>query len=121
MTLNKSSSVTFSIAGNGSNFSLSFSLSETSADGADAVGQPQLVPTAWTAVNVGNCAPAEKICIRNNDPTNYVQLATSNAGAGLFARLKPGECAFWPLDPATTLYAKANAAACAITVVASEL
>lgn len=57
--------------------------------------------------------------IKNNDETNYVEVALDNAGTYKFGRIKPGRCVAlecWNMTP----YVKANVAACQIAVVAAE-
>jgi len=88
---------------------------------ANAAQQKQSIGTgAWVALNVGLCSPADWIAIKNTDAANYVQLATDNAGAKIFSKLKAGRSMLFPQDPGVTIYAKANTAAVVLVVVASE-
>lgn len=88
--------------------------------GSNLSGSQQSVGTAWAALPLGTVATADLLLVINTDPTNYVQLATDNAGAKVFARLSPNRAAFIPPDPAVTIYAKANTAACLVQVLACD-
>jgi hypothetical protein len=105
--------------GAGNSGGLNISKSETPA-GVNEVDQRQSIPTSWTALNVGLTSPPDWLMVVNNDPTNYVQLATDNAGAKIFSKIKPGRFALLPADPSVTYYAKANVAACIVAVAAVE-
>lgn len=61
---------------------------------------------------VGWCA------LQNLDATNYVEWGFSTGVYG--GRLEPGEMALFRLNPSTTLYLKANTAACKVLVNAME-
>ena len=100
---------------------LSVSASATQA-GTDVVLQPFSVTTAWTAVNLGQCSPADWIMLVNRDATNYVQIAVDLTGTKIpFARLVPnGAPMVLPADPTVTLYWKANVAACLVTCLVTE-
>ncbi len=84
-------------------YSPSFSFSTTAA-GAALVGQPQVITTNWTLVNLGLAASADLMLLKNNDTTNYVQLATT--GTNVFSKLLPGRFAFVPVDPGATIYVR---------------
>lgn len=56
--------------------------------------------------------------MHNNDPTNYVQWGFSTGVYG--GRLKAGEYALFRMEPALTLYLKANTAACNVLVYGFE-
>lgn len=61
----------------------------------------------------------EGYCILQNlDSTNYVQWGFSTAVYG--GRLEAGEAAVFRLEPSTTLYLKANTAACKVNILAFE-
>ena len=100
---------------------LAVSASATQA-GADVVLQPFSVTTAWTAVTLGQCSPADWIMLVNRDATNYVQIAVDLTGTKIpFARLVPnGAPMVLPADPTVTLYWKANVAACLVTCLVTE-
>ena len=82
-------------------------------------GNQQSVGTSWAALDLGTVATADLLCVVNTDATNFVQLATDNAGAKLFSKLTAGRMAFFPPDPSVTIYAKADTAACVVQVQAS--
>jgi hypothetical protein len=56
--------------------------------------------------------------LQNNDATNYVQWGFSTGVYG--GRLKAGESALFRMEPALTLYLKANTAACNVLVAGFE-
>lgn len=56
--------------------------------------------------------------MQNNDATNYVQWGFSTGVYG--GRLKAGEYALFRMEPALTLYLKANTAACNVLVYGFE-
>jgi hypothetical protein len=56
--------------------------------------------------------------LQNNDATNYVQWGFSTGVYG--GRLKAGESALFRMEPALTLYLKANTAACNVLVYGFE-
>jgi len=99
---------------------LSSFLTEDSAAGADAVTAPQDVGTAWEALDVGACNPADLILVKNVDETNFVQIATANNGTGIFSKLAPGRGTLVAAEPTATYYMKADTAACRVLVVAVE-
>jgi hypothetical protein len=99
---------------------LSSFIDETSADGADANTAPQDVGTSWEALDIGACSPADWVLVKNIDATNFVQLATSNGGTGIFAKIAPGRAAIFPAEPTATYYVKADTAACRALVVVVE-
>lgn len=58
-------------------------------------------------------------CLMENlDVTNYVEWGFATTVYG--GRLGPGEFAFFRLNPATTMYLKANTAACKLVIYAIE-
>jgi hypothetical protein len=59
------------------------------------------------------------VAIRNLDATNYVQVGI--AAGVYFMRLKAGQSAVFPIEPATaSLFLKANTAACVVQVYVVE-
>ncbi len=120
MPLTKSYAVSFNATdGAGLAVSLSASASAASA-GVNALAQPQLVPTAWSAVNIGQCSAAELLAVNNLDATNYVQFAIDALGTYIVARLAPGQSMLVHPEPGVTIYARANTAACLLEVGAAE-
>jgi hypothetical protein len=73
------------------------------------------VATTGTAIPLGQITSPFFAWIRNLDPTNYVQIYTSQAdkilGANPFAQLFPGELCLVPLGSNNNPYAVANTAA----------
>jgi len=119
MASEKRTSVSFSVVVGGVTLGISASKNED-LSGTNAQGQIQTIPTAWTAVDVSLLASVDLICVRNNDATNYVQLAIANDGTKIFGRLLPGRACYLPLEVGAVLYAKANTASCDLQVVAVE-
>lgn len=58
------------------------------------------------------------VLLKNLDATNYVQWGFATTAYG--GRLEPGEFALFRLEPSTTLYLKANTAACKVLVMGVE-
>ena len=56
--------------------------------------------------------------MQNNDATNYIQWGFSTGVYG--GRLRPNEYALFRLEPGTTLFLKANTAACNVLVYGFE-
>lgn len=56
------------------------------------------------------------VVLRNLDATNFVQVGFATGVYGI--RLKPGEVNVFRLEPSTTLYLKADTAACKVQVLA---
>ena len=109
-------SLQLTVANGPDSFAGQVNLTESPAGTAyDVVSQS--IATSWTAVSLGPVSAFDLVLIKNNDLTNYVQLASANDGTGIFARLSPGRGACWPADPGTTIYAKAHTAACIIGIV----
>lgn len=69
------------------------------------------VPTTAAAIPLGNVtAPGGIIWVKNNDPTNFIQLLTGTGGIA-FARILPGEAYPLRLDAGLTApFWKANTA-----------
>lgn len=68
----------------------------------------------WT-IDANAIGDAGYCVIRNFDPTNYVQVGFATTVYNL--RLKAGQCAVLPLEPATaSLFLKANTGACVVSV-----
>jgi len=118
-TITKSTSVSLNgtATAGGINSSLSATLSEISSGGNISTQQQSLATGTWAAVAVGGFQP-DLVCIKNLDPTNYVQIALDNAGAHIVAKLNAGRICFIPLDPSATLYAQPNSAICVIQILA---
>ena len=54
------------------------------------------------------------LCMKNLDPTNYVQWGFATADYG--GRISPGGFAIFEMEPSITLYIKANVAACEMQI-----
>jgi hypothetical protein len=120
MANEKRTSLNFSIVKDGQTSGLSLSLNENLAGDNYEAGTQSVGTGAWEAVSLGDCSSADLMAIKNNDDTNYVQLATANDGTKIFAKLTPGRVCFVPVDPTATIYAKANTAAVEIQKVIVE-
>jgi hypothetical protein len=119
MSQEKQTSLNFTAKKNGLTVQALIQLTEDLA-GAKMNGTRQVVPTAWTAVQLGSVATADLLCVQNDDPTNYVQLAIASDGTGIFAKLTAKRAAFFPPDPTATIYAKADTASCPIIATTVE-
>ncbi len=107
----KQTRLNFSVAKGGLTGQQVTSLSEDLA-GSNIGPLTQTIPTnSWVAIDIGSCSSADLMLLRNTDVTNYVQLSVTNDGTRLFARLTPGRVAFFPVEGAVTIYAKAHYAA----------
>lgn len=119
MANEKTTALAFSIFKNGQRVSDQLSLVETLA-GTDYYAKAWTVSTAWTAIPLDALASFDLIFVKNNDATNYVQVATANDSTQIFAKLTAGRGVFLPPDPSATLYWRANSASCVCTVTATE-
>lgn len=75
--------------------------------------------TSATAVAIGGVTASTQqfLYIRNQDPTNYVEISMVSDGTVPFARLKPGEQMLIPMVPSATYYSKAHTGACLCLVI----
>jgi hypothetical protein len=80
----------------------------------------QVVGTSWEAIQIGDVSTIGYVYARNQDATNFVQLALANDGSGIFAKLIAGDVAIFPAQTAT-MYAKADTANCNVHFVVIEL
>ena len=87
-----------------------------------AVGGPTpgyiTVGTAEESVTFGELSTLGWVFIENLDDTNYVQWGFSTGVYG--GRMEAGEPALFRLNPSSTLYLKANTAACKVNIYALE-
>jgi hypothetical protein len=72
------------------------------------------VGTSATVIPLGSVTAPHFAVFQNMDPTNYLTIFNGASGAVL-ARLRAGEPALIPLDPAAVPYATANTAACVLS------
>lgn len=118
MASEKRTALTFSVSKNNLTVSDSLSLTED-LSGSDYYAKSWTVTTSWTAIPLDALASFDLLMIKNNDTTNYVQIATANDGTGIFAKLTAGRGMFLPPNT-STLYWRANTASCVCNVVATE-
>jgi len=113
--------VTAGISVNNGNSSFSFPSKSKSIDQA-AIGGPTpgaiSVGTSEESTAFPELTTEGWLYMQNNDATNYVQWGFSTGVYG--GRLKAGECALFRMEPALTLYLKANTAACNVLVYGFE-
>lgn len=87
-----------------------------------AIGGPTpgyvTIGTTEESITFSELSTPGEILIRNLDTTNYVQWGFSTGVYG--GRIKAGRTARWTLEPGTTLYIKANTAACKVVIYALE-
>jgi len=76
------------------------------------------VGTSEESVAFGELSTVGWLVMRNLDPTNYVQWGFATTAYG--GRLEAGETALFRLEPSTTVYLKANTAACLVDIRAYE-
>jgi hypothetical protein len=89
--------------------------------GTNNIGNVQNIGATTEALTFGDVTTIGYLFLHNLDATNYVEFDLNTPVAGTaFCKLLPGECAFIPTRQ-TTIYAKANAAAVDVDVVAFEL
>lgn len=114
-------SVTASVAlAAGGSISGSGSISASQA-GTNNIGNVQNIGTTTEQLTYGDVTTIGYLFLHNLDSTNYVEFDLNTPVAGTaFCKLLPGESAFIPTRQ-TTIYAKANTAACDVHVVAFEL
>jgi len=89
--------------------------------GADFTNQSQLIGfAAAELLDVGtDIGTTGYVMVKNNDATNFVELSL-NDFTQKFAKLRPGEFCIIPVSTGT-IYAKADTAACQVSVLAIEL
>lgn len=93
---------------------LSFTASSDSAT-PRMVRATQLIGTTEEQFAFVDVSSPRYVLLKNRDATNYVQ---AGAAAGQYmARLRPGDAAVIPLE-GTTLFLKANTAACLVDIAA---
>ena len=80
----------------------------------------QNIGTSAELLSFGDCTPGY-ILVVNDDSTNYIELATDNMMANIFAKITAGGMALFPNAASGTPYARANTSACDITLVAIDL
>lgn len=101
------------ITGSGSN--------SITQSGTDNIGNVQNIGTTTEALVLGDVTTIGYLFVKNLDATNYVEFDLNTPVAGTaFAKLLPGESMLVPTRQ-TTIYGKANTAACDCLVVAYEL
>lgn len=87
-----------------------------------AVGGPTpgyvTIGTTEESISFGELGTVGWLLMQNLDATNYVEWGFATTVYG--GRLEPGETASFRLNPSTTLYLKANTAACKCEVYALE-
>jgi len=115
----KQTSINFRVSKNNLSVSDTLALSED-LSGTDYYAKSWTVTTSWVAIPLDALASFDLIFIKNTDATNYIQLATDNASAKIFAKLSAGRGCFLTPDPAATLYWRANTASCVCNVIAVE-
>lgn len=125
MAVTSTSSISLNIADSSTGLSGNFSASLTETlSGTDWLVQPQTATTSWAALNIGFCASADLLAVRNLDAANFVQLSLDNTGTKIFAKLKGisggGRFCFIPIDPTATIYIKADTASCQCLVAVRE-
>jgi hypothetical protein len=117
ITLSVSASVALAgggaISGSGAN--------SITQSGTDNIGSVQNIGATTEQLVIGDVTTIGYLFVKNLDATNYVEFDLNTPVAGTaFAKLLPGESMLLPTRQ-TTIYAKANTAACDCLVIAFEL
>lgn len=79
-------------------------------------GNPGTVSVGTTeeSVTFGELGTEGWLCMKNLDPTNYVQWGFATTVYG--GRISPGGFAVFEMEPSLTIYLKANTAACLVQI-----
>jgi hypothetical protein len=89
--------------------------------GTNNIGNVQNIGTTTEALTFGDVTTIGYLFVKNLDATNYVEFDLNTpVSTTAFAKLLPGEAMLIPTRQ-TTIYGKANTAACDCLVVAYEL
>ncbi len=73
----------------------------------------QSVGTSYEAIQMGEVTAPGYVVLKNLDATNYVEFSADSGGANALVKTRAGQPALFPMD-GTTLYARANTAACLV-------
>lgn len=90
-----------------------------SLTGSNFVATVISATTSWVLIPLGALGNFSRIFIRNLDATNFLQVALDNGGAKIFLTLPAGEAAYF-MPTSSTLYVKADTAACDYQLAANE-
>lgn len=113
-------SLTFQASKDGTQVTGSYSSGSLTMAGTELIGNTQSVGTSNEALVLGDLSTVGFVFCKNLSDANYVEIFLDNSNAQLVARLLPGEaCLFKPNT--STLYGRANTAACSVFVAAAEL
>ncbi len=85
-------------------------LSETSSGSDYQIAPQSFAAGSWTLVDIGACASAHTVEMKNTDAANYIEFATANDNTGIFEKLTPGK-AFLIHPNGVALYGRANTGA----------
>lgn len=89
--------------------------------GTNSISSIQNIGTTTEALVLGDVTTIGYLMVKNLDATNYVELDLNTPVAGTaFCKILPGEACIIPTRQ-TTIYGKANTAACDCLVMAIEL
>ena len=110
--------ITLTVSKNGTTVVGTCSKSITMAGNA-FLGDVQAIGITYEAISFVDTVPGY-VFLKNNDATNFIEVALDNAGSNKIAKLLPGQGMAWPTSSAT-LYAKADTAPCNMQVVAASL
>ena len=120
MANEKTISVSFRVASGGSTVQVAFTKSADLA-GIPGAARQSIATGSWQALNLPTLSSIQRIAIKNEDATNYVEIAFDNAGSSKLAKLVAGDGLYVPLPASiTALYAQANTAACILSFTACE-
>lgn len=118
MTHTLSASLTVTTTGGTS--AISYPVTTVTASGGDMVRTTQSIGTSAEAIVLGDLATAAVLAVYNTDATNYIEVDSVNTMDKFPQKIPAG--GFILLRPqTTTIYAKANTAACVVEILACEL
>ena len=117
-------SLSASVSSTKNNVTISLSASKSvDQSGNNAAMLIQSVGTSTEALSFGaDIGNVGFVLVKNTDAANYVEFDTQTPiGANPFSRLNPGEFFLIPTRQTSTLYGKANTAACNVAIMACPL
>lgn len=121
--MSNATTLTAALAISGAGVSISGTVSGLSITqaGTNSIGNVQNIGTTTEQLTFGDVTTIGYLFVKNLDATNYVEFDLNTPVAGTaFSKLLPGEAFVIPTRQ-TTIYGKANTAACDCLIVAIEL
>lgn len=88
--------------------------------GSGFINHEQEVGTSWEAIVLTDIGTLGFLFVRNEDETNFVQIATANDGSQILAKVVAGRGQAIEPQPGATYYIKADTAPVKVLVLATE-